>query len=92
MAHGTRTIGTVTLNLLLQPVLSNFFDILKNEERGKYKVHLGSIYNCRFMPERIETVNARNEVVVEEGMHVPGTMTNIAPAYGVCAEFHQLIP
>ena len=35
----------------------NFFDVLTKEHRGKYNVHIGSICNCRCMPERIEEIN-----------------------------------
>ena len=51
------------------------FDVLHVDHRGKYNVHMGSIYNCRFMPSRIERINFRNEVVLKEGMHLPNTMT-----------------
>ena len=51
------------------------FDVLEKEHRGKYNVHMGSIYKCRFMPYRIEQINQRNEIVLKDGMHVPNTMS-----------------
>ena len=56
------------------------FDLLDKELRGKYIVHIGSIYNCRFMSERIEEINNRNEIIPKSDKCVPTTMTNIDAA------------